>query len=48
MNRTKGILAAGTLTGLVIITLLSLGFSNLGAMTGDSNETAVPQEVMPR
>jgi uncharacterized protein YlxW (UPF0749 family) len=43
MNRTKGILAAGTLTGLVIITLLGLGFSKLGA-TAD-NTTAVPQEV---
>jgi len=40
MNRTKGILAAGTLTGLVLITLLALGFGNLRA-TGDS-ATAVP------
>lgn len=43
MNRTKGILAAGTLTGLVIITLLGLGFGNLGA-TKDSN-TAVQQDI---
>ncbi len=42
MNRTKGILAAGTLTGLVLITLLALGFSNLGA-TAD-NTTAVSQQ----
>lgn len=40
MNRTKGILAAGTLTGLVLITLLALGFGNLRA-AGDS-ATAVP------
>lgn len=43
MNRTKGILAAGTLTGLVIITLLGLGFSNLGAANNDA--TAVPQVI---
>jgi len=49
MNRTKGILAAGTLTGLVIITLLGLGFGNLSALTGNSSSaTAVPQEVMPQ
>jgi hypothetical protein len=49
MNRTKGILAAGTLTGLVIITLLGLGFGNLGALASGSNEsdTAVPQ-VLPQ
>jgi hypothetical protein len=47
MNRTKGILAAGTLTGLVIITLLGLGFGNLGALAAGGNEsdTAVPQEL---
>jgi prophage DNA circulation protein len=48
MNRTKGILAAGTLTGLVIITLLGLGFSNLGAAKDSVSETAVPQEVIPQ
>ncbi len=42
MNRTKGILAAGTLTGLVLITLLGLGWGNLGATSG-SSDTAVPQ-----
>ena len=40
MNRTKGILAAGTLTGLILVTLLALGFSNIGAKSGDE-ETAV-------
>ena len=47
MNRTKGILAAGTLTGLVIITLLGLGFGNLGAIVDGSSSTAtaVPQEI---
>lgn len=43
MNRTKGILAAGTFTGLVLITLLALGFGGLGA-SADSG-TAVPQEA---
>ncbi len=42
MNRTKGILAAGTLTGLVLMTLLALGFSNIGAKSGDE-ETAVTE-----
>jgi len=43
MNRMKGILAAGTLTGLVIITVLALGFGSLGAVS-DSG-TAVPEET---
>jgi ribosomal protein L12E/L44/L45/RPP1/RPP2 len=41
MNRTKGILAAGSLTGLVIITMLALGFSNIGAWGTGEAETAV-------
>ncbi|MFZ1400519.1 MAG: hypothetical protein WAS33_26700 [Candidatus Promineifilaceae bacterium] len=46
MNRKKGILAAGTLTGLVLITILGLGFGNLGAIaSGSSENTAVPQEI---
>jgi len=51
MNRTKGILAAGTLTGLVIITLLGLGFGNLSALVsggGSDSATAVPQDVIPQ
>lgn len=44
MNRTKGLLAAGTLTGLVLITLLGLGLGNLGAASGGS-DTAVPQTI---
>lgn len=49
MNRTKGILAAGTLTGLVLITILALGFGNLRA---DRNadvaaETAVSPVNVP-
>jgi preprotein translocase subunit SecF len=48
MNRTKGILAAGTLTGLVIITLLGLGFSDVGAAKDSVGGTAVPQEVIPQ
>jgi len=45
MNRTKGLLAAGTLTGLVLITLLGLGWGSLGATSGSSGDTAVPQTV---
>ena len=49
MNRKKGILAAGTLTGLVLITILGLGFGNLGAIASGSNDsnTAV-QQVLPQ
>lgn len=43
MNRTKGILAAGSLTGLVIITMLALGFSSIGASWGGGEETAVTE-----
>lgn len=43
MNRIKGILAAGTFTGLVLITLLALGFGGLGASANSG--TAVPQEA---
>ena len=46
MNRKKGIFAAGTLTGLVLITILGLGFGNLGALaSGGSSDTAVQQEI---
>ena len=45
MNRKKGILAAGTLTGLVLITILGLGFGNLGALANGSEDTAVPQQI---
>ena len=48
MNRTKGLLAAGTLTGLVIITLLGLGFGNLSASKDTSNNTPVPEVVVPQ
>ncbi|MCB8945662.1 MAG: hypothetical protein H6658_18080 [Ardenticatenaceae bacterium] len=39
MTRTKAILAAGTFTGLVLITILALGFGRLQA--GAAGETAV-------
>lgn len=45
MNRKKGILAAGTLTGLVLITILGLGFGNLGALANGGTDTAVPQQI---
>ena len=48
MNRTKGILAAGTLTGLVMITLLGLGFGNLAALKDGGSDTAVQQEIIPQ
>jgi hypothetical protein len=41
MSRTKGILAAGTLTGLVLITILALGFGSLQAQPSRT-ATAVP------
>lgn len=42
MNRTKGILAAGTFTGLVLITILALGFGPFGKTEALSNsETAI-------
>lgn len=45
MNRTKGIIAAGTLTGLVLITLLALGFGNLRAAGGGATAVTNPATV---
>lgn len=45
MNRTKGILAAGTLTGLVLITILALGFGNLQAKSVEDTAVAPATEV---
>jgi hypothetical protein len=45
MNRTKGILAAGSLTGLVLMTMLALGFSGLGAWGTGEEETAVSDPI---
>ncbi|MCA9874270.1 MAG: hypothetical protein KC441_11465 [Anaerolineales bacterium] len=39
MNRIKGILAAGTLTGVVLITVLVLGFGNLNAQPDNAQST---------
>ena len=39
MNRTKSILVAGKLTGLVLFTILALGFSSLQAK---STQETVP------
>ncbi|MCA9934883.1 MAG: hypothetical protein KC415_13205 [Anaerolineales bacterium] len=45
MNRVKGILAAGTLTGLVIVTLLALGFRNSSAAAADNaSPVVIPSE----
>ncbi|MBK6327003.1 MAG: hypothetical protein IPF56_13870 [Chloroflexi bacterium] len=43
MDRMKGILAAGTLTGIILITVLVLGFGNLQAL---NDNTAVPPTVV--
>ena len=48
MNRKKGILAAGTLTGLVLITILGLGFGNLGAIASGGSEDTAVQQVIPQ
>jgi predicted nucleic acid-binding Zn-ribbon protein len=45
MNRTKSILAAGTLTALVLITLLALGFGNLQAKSADTAVAPAAGEV---
>ena len=36
MNRIKGILAAGTLTGLVLITILALGWDSVGGAAANT------------
>mgnify|MGYP003832510019 CR=1 FL=1 len=43
MDRMKGILAAGALTGIILITVLVLGFGNLKAL---NDNTAVPPTVV--
>ena len=48
MNRKKGILAAGTLTGLVLITILGLGFGNLGALASGGSDSTAVQQVIPQ
>jgi hypothetical protein len=40
MNRTRSILAAGTFTGLVLITILALGFSNSQAKSAEDAAAA--------
>lgn len=48
MNRTKGILAAGTFTGLILITILALGFGRLQASSADNNaELPATAEIVP-
>jgi septal ring factor EnvC (AmiA/AmiB activator) len=44
MNRTKGIIIAGTLTGLLLITILALGLGKVGAK---SPESALPTTNAP-
>ena len=45
MSRTKGILAAGTLTGLVLITILALGFGRLQAQPSRTAAAVSATEV---
>ncbi|MEJ2747372.1 MAG: hypothetical protein P8183_05615 [Anaerolineae bacterium] len=40
MNRKKGVLTAGALTGLLLIALLALGFGNLQAKSTDATAVA--------
>ena len=48
MDRTKGILAAGTFTGLVLITTLVLGFGNLRARPVEDAAGPLPAgELLP-
>lgn len=49
MDRKKGILAAGTFTGLILITILALGFGSLQASSADSgaNDPAAAGVVAP-
>lgn len=42
MNRKKSIIAAGTFTGLVLITILALGF---GSLRAKAEETAVKSDT---
>ncbi len=46
MNRYKGIIAAGTFLGMIIITLLALGLGNLGA-AADSGAAVPQEEIQP-
>ncbi len=41
MDRIKGILAAGTLTGIILITVLVLGFGNLQALNSSASSPTV-------
>ena len=48
MDRTKGILAAGTFTGLILITTLVLGFGNLRARSVEDAVDPLPAaELLP-
>ena len=44
MNRTKAILAAGTITGLLLLTILALGLGDLQAKS--AGDTAVPPSTV--
>ena len=45
MNRTKGILTAATLTGLVLITILALGFGSLEEWSSGDGAAAPAAEA---
>ncbi|MFZ0546290.1 MAG: hypothetical protein WAM60_12675 [Candidatus Promineifilaceae bacterium] len=47
MNRKKSIIAAATFTGLLMLTVLALGFGNLQADAGGTADTPNTAEVAP-
>ena len=47
MSQKKGIIAAGMLTGLVILTLLALGFTNVQALLKQDKPAAPLAEPLP-
>ena len=42
MTQKKGILIAGTLTGLILLTMLAFGFANVSALFGRDDAQTVP------
>ena len=47
MNRKKGIIAAGTFTGLILLTILALGFGNLRASSANSGADSSAADISP-
>jgi len=47
MNRKKGIIAAGTFTGLILLTILALGFGSLQTSSADSEADSSAADISP-